>query len=273
MKKVWITVDIEEWYHLEYIRKYIKDKGDFRIVPKLNDFLDDLDRLNIKATFFTLMDVAEDNPNLIRRIVTSGHVVGCHGYDHDLLYNKSNDIFIKQLYIAKKSIEDITGTDILGYRASCYSMEDEKLDILINCGFKFDSSYIRFEKHDLYRNLKLDGFSRYESLVYSKFDFCEYEIPTVKIFRYNIPISGGGYIRLFPMWLLKKLLKRYQKSEDNFLLYVHPFELTDVDIPISNKLSLKDNFRMNIGRKGNRKKIVRLLEYLQENGVEFCTMS
>ncbi|MEW9054028.1 MAG: polysaccharide deacetylase family protein, partial [Neobacillus sp.] len=224
MKKVWVTVDVEEWYHLEYMRQYIDDTGNFKVVPLMKEFLEKLDELDIKATFFILGELAEDNSQIIKEIASKGHAIGCHGFDHELLYNKSNEDFEEQVTKAKKILEKVSGAKVDGYRASCFSMEDEKLNILENLGFKYDSSFIRFEQHNLYKTLKLTGFEKVDSLVHLKNGFYEIEIPTVKIFKYNIPISGGGYIRLFPLWLLKLLIKKYQKNEDNFLLYLHPFE-------------------------------------------------
>ncbi|MFS1511124.1 polysaccharide deacetylase family protein [Chengkuizengella sp. SCS-71B] len=273
MKNVWITVDVEEWYHLEYMRQYIDDTGNFRVVPLMREFLDKLDELNIKATFFILGELAEDNSQILKEIASKGHSIGCHGYDHDLLYNKSNDEFEEQVTKAKKIIEKISGSKVEGYRASCFSMEDEKLNILEKIGFKYDSSFIRFEQHNLYKMLKMTGFKKVDSLIHFKKDFCEVEIPTVKVLKYNIPISGGGYIRLFPLWLLKFLLKKYRKTEHNFLLYLHPFELTNVTIPTPSKAPLKNKLRMNIGRRNNLNKIVKLLEYLKKEGASFRAMS
>jgi polysaccharide deacetylase family protein (PEP-CTERM system associated) len=273
MKNVWVTVDVEEWYHLEYMRQYIDETGSFRVVPLMKEFLKKLDELNIKATFFILGELAEDNSQMLKEIASKGHTIGCHGFDHDLLYNKSNKEFEEQVTKAKQILEKVTGSKVEGYRASCFSMEDEKLEILEKIGFKYDSSFIKFEQHNLYRMLKMTGFKKVESLIHLKDNFHEIEIPTVKVLKFNIPISGGGYIRLFPLWLLKLLLKKYQKTEENFLLYLHPFELTNATIPTPYRAPLKNKIRMNIGRRNNLNKIVKLLEYLKKEGASFSTMS
>ncbi len=44
--------------------------------------LDELDRVGIKATFFTLGRNVERHPEIARRILASGHELGEHGYDH-----------------------------------------------------------------------------------------------------------------------------------------------------------------------------------------------
>src|SRR5699024_4971761 len=111
------------------------------------------------------------------------------------------------------------------------------------------------EQHPLYRNLDMSGFNKVDDLVYRKGNFFEYEIPTLKLGKYSLPISGGGYLRLFPYWILRFLIKMYSRQKRNFLLYLHPFELTDIKIPFSNEVSWKERFRASIGRKGNLKKL------------------
>ena len=271
--KVFVTVDVEEWYHLEYIKKYIDKIGSIRVVPKMNNFINILEKMNIKATFFILGELVNENKDLLKRIANNGHEIACHGLDHDLLYDKSNEEFFGQIIKAKADIEYITNKSVKGYRASCFSMENEKLELLKKAGFTYDSSYIKFEQHGLYKILDLNKFEKKESLVYSDGVLNEYEIPTLKLGKYNIPISGGGYIRLFPFWLMKIFIKKYAKKEENFLLYLHPFELTNIDIPISSEIPKKDKFRMNIGRKRNIIKVIKLLKYLKSKGAVFCTLN
>ena len=146
------------------------------------------------------------------------------------------------------------------------------LEVLRALGFTYDSSKIRFAPHPLYRNLDLTGFEQRDDLVYVDGDFSEYEIPTLDIGRFSLPISGGGYMRLFPFWLLKKLLKLYEKQHENFTIYVHPFELTRRALPMPEGLSWKTRFRCLVGRKGNLKKLRKVIRYLKRRGARFDTL-
>lgn len=47
--------------------------------------LEILDRLGVKATFFIVARIAEEDPGLVKEIVERGHEVGSHGYDHSRL--------------------------------------------------------------------------------------------------------------------------------------------------------------------------------------------
>src|SRR5699024_3460055 len=196
-----------------------------------------------------------------------------HGLDHDLLYNKTNEEFKKQIIEAKKILESIVGEDtVLGYRASCFSMDREKLDILKECGYEYDSSYISFAQHPLYGSLDLSGYEEVDDLIYKNGSFVEFEIPTYKLGKYNIPISGGGYLRLFPYSIIKYLINNFLKTNKNFVLYLHPFELTDVALLFSKNTNFKDKTRDLIGRKGNLKKLEKILSFLLRNGIEFSTL-
>lgn len=273
MNKVFLTIDVEEWYHLDYLKKYNINKNNVATVPQVFDFLDVLDRLNIKATFFVLAELAYEYADIIRDIRDRGHEIGCHGLDHELLYEKTNEDFKLQAIKAKQILDEVLGCDVVkGYRASCFSMERGKLDILRNCGYKYDCSFIKFMQHPLYGNLDLSGFNKEEDLVYVNDKFYEFEVPTLDIGDFNLPISGGGYLRLFPYSLIKILLNKYYKKHDNLILYVHPFELTDTPLPFPKNVSFKDKFRATVGRRCNLKKLEKLLKMLIKKRAVFKTV-
>lgn len=115
----------------------------------------------------------------------------------------------------------------------------------------------------------MEGFEEVDDLIYKNDNFFELEIPTIKIGKFNLPISGGGYLRLFPYSIISLLLKEYSKKHNNFLLYVHPFELTDISLLFPKNISLKDRFRASVGRKGNLRKLEKVLVMLIKDGAEF----
>lgn len=273
MKYVYLTIDIEEWYELEYLKDFSLETTGVEVVPKIIDFLDMLDELSIKATFFIIANLIEKDADIIREIAARGHAIGCHGLDHILLYEKETTSFLEEIKSAKSQLEEVTKTVVTGYRASCFSMERDKLELVRKAGYKYDSSKILFKEHPLYRNLDMSGFEKVDDLVYINDNFVEYEIPTLHIGKFDIPISGGGYLRLFPFWLIKLLIKKYEKAHENFLIYMHPFELTDTKLPFSKEVSLKNKFRASIGRKKNMRKLRKIILMLKMKGTEFRTLS
>ncbi|MDO4865033.1 MAG: polysaccharide deacetylase family protein [Clostridia bacterium] len=272
MKNAWLTVDLEEWYHLDYLKHLPCRETGARVIPRIFDFLDMLDEEGVKVTFFCVAEIARENAGILREILRRGHAIGCHGLDHELLTEKSLEQFTEETRRAKDLIEEAAQRPVTGYRASCFTMERDKLEALRSLGFKYDSSKIRFAQHPLYRNLDLTGFEQVDDLVYAEDDFTEYEIPTLDLARWSLPISGGGYMRLFPFWLLRILLGMYAKRHENFTIYVHPFELTGMPLPLPAQLDAKNRFRCLVGRRGNLKKLRKVIRWLKKHGARFTTL-
>ena len=272
MKHAWLTVDLEEWYHLDYLKDRPCRETGVQVMPRIFDFLDMLDDEGVKATFFCVAEIADANAGILREILRRGHAVGCHGLDHELLTHKSVAQFVDETRQARAIIEEAAGAPVTGYRAPCFTMERDKLDALRALGFAYDSSRIRFAQHPLYRNLDLTGFERAEDLVHVDGDFAEYEIPTLDVLGYSIPISGGGYLRLFPFWLLRILLSMYARRHENFTLYVHPFEMTGMKLPLPADLGRATRFRCLVGRRRNLKKLRRVIRWLKKRGARFTTL-
>jgi hypothetical protein len=111
---------------------------------------------------------------------------------------------------------------------------------------------------------KLHDFSNMNAWDYSQ-DFSngeyivEYPISTVKFFGLNAPISGGGYMRLFPYGVIKRGLQKINNYEKKpFVIYLHPWEL-DPDQPRFNNISALSRFRHYINLDSTSEKLSKLL--------------
>jgi peptidoglycan/xylan/chitin deacetylase (PgdA/CDA1 family) len=71
--------------------------------------LDILDRYDAKATFFLGGEWAEQNPDLVRRMVEEGHQIANHGYAHKHHAGMSLDQNREEIQKAEAAIEEITG--------------------------------------------------------------------------------------------------------------------------------------------------------------------
>jgi hypothetical protein len=93
----------------------------------------------------------------------------------------------------------------------------------------------------------------------------EFPISTLRICGQNLPISGGGYFRLFPYSIIKKGLTRINRIEGMpFIFYLHPWELDDEQPRINNagKLSRFRHY-VNLGKtEGKFKKLLRDFNFL-----------
>lgn len=276
MKKTfYLTIDLEEWYHLLYFKKYTQFKGVDFFVLKMDLFLEFLKQHQIKATFFVLAEVAEKHQSLIKRIYNHGHEIACHGYNHGLVNEKSADQFVTELRRAKKIIEEIIEDKIYGYRAPCFSLTDETIWKLHSMGFSYDSSHIEFSDHKLYSELDMSKFRRLNSILWRSEDpeFFEFQIPTTKLFNLKIPISGGGYLRIIPFFIFRYLFKSELLKRDEYMLFLHPFELYPDKFQLPIKPSLRDKLRYCYRRKTNLKRLSRLLNLAKKMGFEFSLMN
>lgn len=273
MRKYFLTLDLEEWYHLEYLKEFkYKINSQQKYVPKALSFLERMAHDGIHMTVFVLGCIAEENPELIKEIAEMGHEIACHGMEHDLVYKLSAKQFKERTKRAKEILESITGNPIIGYRAPCFSMENEKLSILWELGFVYDASLIRFKEHNLYNILDISGFDHKESMVFIQNNKYEFETPTLDIAGISIPISGGGYFRIFPLWLTKYFIKKHWEKEENFIFYIHPFELTSELLQNGRAIGWKNYFRFQVGRSNMQRRLIEYINWVGQR-VEFMTFS
>jgi len=182
-----------------------------------------LRKYNAKATFFVLGWIAERCPELVRKISQEGNEIASHGYSHELVYNQTQSQFEEDLLRSKRTLEGIIGKEVLGYRASNFSITQESIwaiDILKKCGFKYDSSIFPISFHDRY------GFKGADSKPFV-FDNGLIEVPlsTVKMFNLRLPLAGGGYFRLLPYSYFQYFFKKLNKNGKGFVFFLHPWEL------------------------------------------------
>ena len=273
MKLFYLTIDLEEWYHLLYFSDVTDFKGEDFFIHKLEEILKLLEKYNIKSTFFVLGELAKKYPKIIKEIHSKGHEISCHGLNHKLVSNKTLKEFITELTTAKSIIEGITNERVLGYRAPCFSLSDESLGELIKIGFKYDSSFIKFSNHKLYGQLSMKGFQRKSDLrlINSK-NFTEFQIPTTRFWKFQIPFSGGGYLRIIPWFLFKKIFSRELDKKEEYQIFLHPFELYSGEFKLPIKTSILSQFRFYINRKKNINKVEQLIIIAKNKGYVFKRM-
>lgn len=90
------------------------DEGyEYKFTPKI---LDVLKANDVKATFFVVKSYIKKNPDLVKRMVEEGHIVGNHTTSHpnmpQLLKNKGIDAFIKELTDTSDYFKEITGVEM-----------------------------------------------------------------------------------------------------------------------------------------------------------------
>lgn len=224
----YLTIDVEDYYQVSAFETVSApsswDTLPSRVQRNTKVVLDILDTHKTKATFFIVGWIAERHPSLVREIVSRGHEVGCHSYLHRRIYTLTPDEFREDTKKAKDILEEITGQQVLSYRAPSYSITEKSLwalDVLAELGFMYDSSIFPVY-HDTYGIPDAPRF-RYQL---KDHQMVEFPISTAHFFGCNIPVAGGGYFRLFPYWLTRALLRTINFQEKQpFVFYLHPWEV------------------------------------------------
>lgn len=255
------TVDVEDYFHVSAFERHIPraawEQQAQRVEASTERVLAALDKHRAFGTFFTLGWVAERYPQLIRRIVAQGHELASHGYDHTRVTHMSPKIFRADITKTKRLLEDIAGSEVIGYRAPTFSFTKDNqwvYESLAEAGYRYSSS-IAPVRHDLY------GIPDAPRHAYqAQAGITEVPISTVRIASHNLPCSGGGFFRLYPYRLTRWCFERLNVREGKpCIFYMHPWEI-DPDQPRQRELSFKTKFRhyLNLDRVASR--LDRLLE-------------
>ena len=251
-----LTIDVEEWFHCDFISKgHNWSNYEVRIHNSTDFILDVLTLYNRKATFFILGWVADKYPDIIRKIYSHGHEIGCHSMKHELVYKLTPSEFRKDTRIAIDTIENIIGEKVILYRAPAFSITKDTpwaFEILSELGITHDSSVFP-AKHDY------GGFPNFRNREPSFIEtngilIKEFPINTLDIFNQSIVFSGGGYFRLIPYYLIKKWA-----AKSNYVMsYFHPRDF-DKDQPVLQHLPLIRKFKSYYGLKGSGTKFDRYI--------------
>lgn len=231
-----LSVDVEEYYHVSAFESIIKPEDwrrfESRVDWNTNRILEFLDEFQTRGTFFVLGCVAEKEAKLVRRIHERGHEVASHGYSHRRIYTQEPSQFREETRRSKRILEDIIGAPVIGYRAASYSITNESLwavDVLAEEGFQYDSSIFPI-RHDLY------GIPNHERFFHSLRTeqgrmIAELPLSTVRFGGLNLPVAGGGYLRLYPYIFTHHAIRFLNEKEGQpAVVYFHPWEI-DPDQP------------------------------------------
>lgn len=253
-----LTIDVEDYFQVSAFAPHIVradwDQCECRVVRNIDRILGMLDEQGIRATFFTLGWIAERYPEMVRAIVAGGHELASHGYGHQRVSDLDAQAFLEDITRAKSILEDIGGNPVIGYRAPSFSIGASNrgwaFECLAQAGYRYSSSVYPV-KHDHYGMPDAPRFAHevHPALI---------EVPptTVRAFARNWPASGGGYFRLMPYELSRRLIARVNKTDRQAaVFYFHPWEL-DKEQPRVPGISAKTRFRhyVNIHRMENRLK-------------------
>jgi polysaccharide deacetylase family protein (PEP-CTERM system associated) len=255
------SFDVEDWFHAENVRSSLPTSDwtrlESRVERNTNELLDLLAEVGAKSTFFVLGWIAAGYPALVRRIADEGHEVASHSELHRPLYDLSTEELVRDLARARETLEQLTGTPVLGLRAPNFSVNDHVLDCIAEAGYWYDSSVFAFRAHDRYGSVSTE-IDPGAGIVEVRPGLLELPMSSVVVGRLSLPWAGGGYFRLLPYPLFRWGVRRRLSSTSWFMFYFHPWELDDREAPPSG-LPRTRRFRAYVGRTRMRRDLRRLL--------------
>lgn len=228
------TVDVEEYFQVSAFDGVVSRDAwptmPSRLDHSVHVLLELLDRYDVIGTFFTLGWIADHHPHVVRAISEAGHEVASHGYWHERVLTLTPDRFREDVRSAKTALEQLTGREVLGYRAPSFSIVpgcEWALDVLLEAGYRYDSSLFP---------VKRKGYGYPAALPYphalrrTSGTLYEYPPATLALFGERLPAAGGGYLRHFPLRVLRRAFRDATRRGVPATFYVHPWE-ADPDQP------------------------------------------
>ncbi len=222
------SVDVEDWFHIlddpsvPTIEQWATLPS--HVEKNFRKLLDIFSESDVQVTCFFLGWVAERFPRLVKEAAARGHEVASHGYGHRLVYQQSRANFYEDVHRSRSLLEDISGMEVIGYRAPGFSTTDETpwfFDALAEAGYLYDSSVFPAERghggmphgrREPYRTGEDDR-------------LLEFPITVADLMGKRTCFFGGGYMRLFPYWLIRRMALQVLSEGRPVVFYIHPREI------------------------------------------------
>ena len=189
--------------------------------------------------------------------------LGPHGYWHRLIYSQTPEEFRQDVARARRLLNEITGEPVRAFRAPSFSITHESLwapRILAEEGYEIDSSIFPV-LHDRYG---MPGALKEIHRIETESGMLWEIPPTVhRVGGWDMPVGGGGYFRLYPLWWTRRCLHQINKVASRpFVFYVHPWEIDPAQPRVSG-VSMASRFRHRVNLKKTASRLEQLLS-------EFC---
>jgi polysaccharide deacetylase family protein (PEP-CTERM system associated) len=264
-----LSIDLEDWFCVHNFAEVIPfstwNSRELRVRESTERLLTLLDKHKVRATFFVLGWIADQVPDLIRKIAGSGHEIASHGYGHLLAKTLTPATFEKDLASSLEAIARCVPNKVVGFRAPSFSLDRTTLwvfDVLTKYGIRYDSSIFPISFHPDYgvRDGVLSIYNVTESLT-------EFPMSCFKFMGMTIPCCGGGYFRVLPYSITRFGIGKCNRENRAAVFYLHPWEIDTHQPRITNIPRFKQ-FRhyFNIGK--TEKRLERLL-----SDFEFSTIA
>ena len=225
------TVDVEEYFQVKALESVVRREEwpsrPTRIAASVDALLGLLDRHGVRGTFFVLGWLAEHRPEVVLAIAAAGHEVGSHGFWHERVTGLDPGSFREDVRSSKHALEDLVGKKVVGYRAPNFSIvpgREWAFDVLIEEGYRYDSSLFPIRR----RGYGYPNAQHVPHLIARPSgQLAEFPLATTTMFGYPVPAAGGGYLRHFPLAVIRRAFRQATDRGEPATFYIHPWEIDD----------------------------------------------
>ncbi len=218
----------------------LRDETGLKVLKEgMPTLLDIYKEYEIRTTFFFTGYIAKLFPDIVKMIIPFGHEVGSHSMSHlkenghDVTNLKKQKVLLSE---SKKILEDISGQEVISFRAPALRVNKYTSEALIETGYKIDCS-IASQRFDLF--LSFGGLKKLKWLTAPR---KPYRTSEKSLFKrgdsplIEVPLSAtlfpyvGTTMRIFPQItrLQRSILNFETKSNGKPIVFdIHPNELID----------------------------------------------
>jgi len=225
-----LSFDIEDWFHIVEVaavdnpEEWPALSARSSLVERYTELILEIcDEARVRATFYILGWIAERHPGLVAQIARAGHEIGTHSFWHRKVYELDEETFAQDI---RDSIDAIRAAapdvEVRTFRAPSFSITEGcewAFDVLMDLSIDYDASLFPARRgHGGYacpRGPHVVRTPRGRSLP-------ELPMSVMELGPRRVCYSGGGYLRLLPLWLIERGIRQEARAGRPTVIYLHP---------------------------------------------------
>ena len=275
------SIDVEDWYHILDVESAPAitewDALPARVEDNFRRLLDIMAERKTRSTCFFIGHIARRFPHLVREARERGHEIASHSFAHRLVYTMTPAEFLDDAKRSRELLEDISGAPVSGFRASGFSVTEATpwfFEKLVEAGYAYDSSTFPATRgHGGLKGGRLEP----HRIRTPAGDLVEFPVTVSEVLGKRLCFFGGGYLRLYPYPLVRRMSQGVIDTGRPVIFYVHPREIDPGHPRLP--MGLARRFKTYVNLRSTEQKIRNILsdfpvttfhEYMRQNRFEVC---
>jgi polysaccharide deacetylase family protein (PEP-CTERM system associated) len=168
----------------------------------------------------------------------------------------SREEFTEDARRSRKILEDVSRGPVVGYRSAGFSVTNDTpwfFDALAEAGYSYDSSVFPAERgHGGIREYRREPHLLGGSGIF------EFPITVADVLGKPMCFFGGGYLRLFPYWMIRRMGQQVLRERRPVVFYIHPREIDPAQPRLP--MSRVRNFKTYVNLDTTKAKLNRILQ-------------